>query len=252
MPDSENLRFRDQQIRQRIVPLINAARHSLLYFNEPDLRYVTERGVAAELRTSIKSLGSAARAFFRLYSVYDATIVTLKMSRRSPWNDHEISESRHLELVWFQFVSQCALFREQAKRFGNRYNRVMIDFGRATINVASTLKTIDESLEKHIRARGWSMNEWYVERSDIGQFDAMEIVNAVERADSPLGTVEGHYDAAKNFLGTEIEDTIAFMEEFLIATLDNQVAPLMETIAILDSRMNGLKAGAQVGDRTPE
>jgi hypothetical protein len=252
MPDSENLKSRDQQIRERTAPLISAARHSLQYFNEPDLRNVTDQGAAAALRSSIRLLGSAARAFFRLYSVYDATIVTLKMSRRSPWNDHEISKSRHLELVWFQFVSQCALFREQAKRFGNRYNRVMNDFGRATINVASTLKTIDESLEKHIRARGWSMNEWYVERSDIDQFDAIEIVDAVERADSPLGTVEGHYDAANDFLGAEIEGTIAFMEEFLIATLDNQVGPLMETIAILDSRMNGLKAGARLSDRAPE
>jgi hypothetical protein len=252
MPDSENLKSREQQIRERIAPLLNAARHSLQYFNEPDLRYVADRGVAAELRSSIRSLGSAARAFFRLYSVYDATIVTFKMSRRSPWNDDEISKFRHLELVWFQFVSQCALFREQAKRFGNRHNRVMNDFGRATINVASSLKTIDESLEKHIRARGWSMNEWYVERSDIDQFDAIEIVNAVERADSPLGTIDGHYDAAKNFLGAEIEDTIAFMEEFLVATLDNQVGPLMETIAILDSRLNELKAGARVNGRAPE
>jgi hypothetical protein len=252
MPGVENLNSRDQQIRERIVPLKNAAHHSLLYFKEPDLRYVTDRSVEAELRTSIKSLGSAARAFFRLYSVYEATIVTLKMSRRSPWPDGEISKSRHLELVWFQFVSQCALFREQAKRFGNRYNRVMNDFGRATINVASTLKTIDESLEKHIRARGWSMNEWYVERSDIDQFDAIEIVDAVERADSPLGTVDGHYDAAKDFLGVEIEDAIAFMEEFLIATLDNQVGPVMETIAILDSRTNELKAGASVSDHPPD
>jgi hypothetical protein len=251
MPGVENLKSRDQEIRERIAPLKSAARHSLRYFNEPDLRYVTDRGAAAELRASIKSLGSAARAFFRLYSVYDATIVTLKMSRRSPWPDGEISQSRHLELVWFQFVSQCALFREQAKRFGNRYNRVMNDFGRATINVASTLKTIDESLEKHIRARGWSMNEWYVERSDIDQFDAIEIVDAVERADSPLGTIDGHYDNAKDFLGVEVEDTIAFMEDFLIATLDNQVSPLMETIAILDSRMNELKAGARVSDHPP-
>jgi hypothetical protein len=252
MPDSENLKLRDRQIRERVAPLINAARDSLQYFNEPDLGYVTDRGVAAELRSSIRLLGSAARAFFRLYSVYDATIVTLKMSRQSPWNDNEISQSRHLELVWFQFVSECALFREQAKRFGNRYNRVMRDFGRATINVASTLKTIDESLEKHIRARGWSMNEWYVERSDIDQFDAIEIVDAAERADSPLGTIEGHYNAAKDFLGAEIKDTIAFMEEFLIATLDNQVGPLMETIAILDSRMSELKAGVRVGDRAPD
>ena len=128
----------------------------------------------------------------------------------------------------------------------------MKNFGRATISVASTLKTIDATLEKHIRARGWSMNEWYVERSDIDQFDAIEIVNAVERADSPLGTVDGHYDAARDFLGVEIEDTIAFMEEFLIATIDNQVGPLMETVALLDSRLNVLKVGAQASGRVPE
>ena len=252
MPNRENLKSRDQQIRERILPLKTASRVSLLYFNEPDLRDVTDRGVAAELRNSIKSLGSAARAFFRLYSVYDATLVTLKMSRRSPWADAEISKSRHLELVWLQFVSQCALFREQAKRFGNRYNRVMNDFDRATINVAAILKTIDESLEKHSRARGWSMNEWYVEHSDVDEFDALEIVDAVERADSPLGTVEGHYDSAKEFLGAEIEAALAFMEEFLITTLDNQVGPLMETIAILDSRMNEFKLGVRVSDHPSE
>ena len=41
----------------RNLPLKTASRVSLLYFNEPDLRDVTDRGVAAELRNSIKSLG---------------------------------------------------------------------------------------------------------------------------------------------------------------------------------------------------
>jgi hypothetical protein len=43
MPDSENLKSREQQIRERIAPLINAARHSLQYFNEPD-RWGLPRG----------------------------------------------------------------------------------------------------------------------------------------------------------------------------------------------------------------
>lgn len=250
MPGRNELRFRDRQIRERLQPLIRAARHDLRYFNEPDLGHVADRGLAAELRNSIGLLGAAVRGFFRLYSVYEGAIVTLKMSRRSPWDEDEIPKSRHLELVWFQFVSQCALFREQAKRFGNRYNRVMRDFGRPIIDVAAVLRTIEAGLEKQIRARGSSMNEWYVERSDLGQFDAIDIVDAVERADSPLGRIDEYYDDARSFLVAEIEDGLAFMEEFLVATIDGQVTALLETIAVLDSRMRG--PTVRVGSRDRE
>ena len=251
MPDTgrDDPTFDARQIRERLLPLINAARHNLRYFNEPDLGHVADPSLAAELRISIGLLGAAVRAFFRLYSVYEATIVTLKMSRRSPWHEDEIPRARHLELVWFQFVSQCALFREQAKRFGNRYNRVMRDFGRPVIDVAAVLGTIEAGLEKHIRARGSSMNEWYVERSDLEQFDAIDIVNAVERADSPLGKVDEYYDDARSFLTAEIEDGLAFMEEFLVATIDDQIAALLDTIAILDSRMSAPTARAGGRDR---
>ncbi|HWG05811.1 MAG TPA: hypothetical protein VG271_12430 [Beijerinckiaceae bacterium] len=247
-----SLKFHEEQIRGRLKPLLDAASPNLVYLGEPDLSWLPDRSEAIELRAETILLGSTVNAFLQLYAVYDNAIVTFKMSRRFPWRQDEIEKSRHLALVWFQFISQCYLFKENAKLFANYYNRAVKVFHRddETIDIASLLKRIEKNLGRQIHARGSSMRKWYVEHESVEHLEAIDVVDATERVDSPLGDIGEHYDDAKALLGAEIQEAITFMEQCLLGMLDANIGVLIEIVGVFDSAVATLKMKAKASGAT--
>lgn len=226
------LRFREDDIYARLTPLALAARPSLIVIDPPDLSLISDVALRESLRSALAALGATTTAFLQLHSVYEDTIITFRMSRRFPWQKAEMKKSRHLSLVWFQFINQCYLFREKTKLFANNYNRAITIFrqNERAIDVATKLKLIDKKLGKQIRARGASLHEWYEEHIGVRQLAAIEIINLAGEADGPLPDIEGHYRDVKFFLGADIKQAITFMEDFLFSILDYEINWLIEII----------------------
>jgi hypothetical protein len=217
------LKFRQDEIMDRIVPLLNVARLNLIYIEPPEFSFVSDQTLRNQLRKATWLLGRTLTAFLQLHSVYEETIITFRMSRRFPWRKGEIKKSQHLSLVWFQFINQCYLFKEKTKLFANCYNEAVKFLGHKeeSIDVTAKLKLINKEIGNQIRVRGESFHEWYVAHTNVQRFAAIEIINSSKRIEGPLGNVEGHYSDAKFFLSSDIKQAIVFMENHLIATLDD-------------------------------
>lgn len=236
------LKFREDQIIDRLIPLLEIARPNLIYLEPPEFSFVPNQTLRDQLRRANWLLGRALTAFLQLYSVYEQTIITFRMSRRCPWRKGEIKKSQHLGLVWFQFINQCYLFKEKTKLFANCYNEAVTFLGHKgeTIDVAAQLKLINKEIGDQIRARGESFHEWYVAHTHVRHFAAIEIINASKRIDGPLGNVEGHYSDAKFFLSSDVKQAILFMENCLIAIIDNNFKFFIRLIEAYNTTIQGL------------
>jgi hypothetical protein len=246
------LKFREDEIFERLKPLIYVAQPTLVFVDRPDLSFISDSAVKAKVHSAVVLLGAVITAFLQLHSVYEDAIITFKMSRRFPWRKSEMKKSRHLGLVWFQFINQCYLFEEKVKLFSNCYNRAFKAFGRKgkMIDVAAKLKLVEKNLGKQIRARGASFHEWYEQHAGVRHFEMIEIINSPKRVDGPLGDIEGHYSDAKFFLSMEIREAIVFMENFLISIFDDNIEPFIELVRQFNSyvqKLAGEADGAQVG-----
>jgi hypothetical protein len=235
--------FRQRVLLERLTPLDAAARPNLVFLDAPDLSFAPDESEEAALRRMVGVLGDAVGSFFQLYSVYENTIVSFKMSRRYPWRDDEIAKTGHLGMVWFAFVNQCGLFRDKAKSFFNAYNRAMqaSERDRDVVDVASKLRLIDEALGEQVRARGGSFHDWYVEHSGAMHLELPDLVDSAGKLDSALGKLEGYYGPAQSALSADIESAVVVMEDILIAALDREIPALIAAIGAFNAHVDMLK-----------
>jgi len=70
----------------------------------------------------------------------------------------------------------------------------------------------------------------------------IEIISSGENLEVNLGDVEGHYSDTKYFLGSDIDEALKFMEEFLGAILDQNISLLIQLLAKLNITIESLES----------